>query len=724
MKARFYVLFALFALVTLVWIAYLFSIQVFDPFNLSGARLYRYTPTKEILIPTRGSIMDVHGNLLVSSISYYQIDIDREAVKKWAENKEIKLNDAHELLADLFAQNTSVSKDRVLARLRMKNAPNSLPISNRIKEMELDKLLRAFTDKDFSGYTYVFSKMQRIYSKENVAAPLLGSVTEVSDGTTGTAVSGALYTLRGLNGIESVKNKELSGEYGWREVVLDAYKRRVPYPNLKEKKPVPGRNVWLTIDSGIQEIVEAALYEGLEEYGAKNGGAVVMDPNTGRVLAAAGASVADKDVDPNILRTRMCIPVSFMFEPGSTLKGLTMLAALEQKIVKPTELIDCQTYRIAGRRIKDVHPYTQLTPRQILMKSSNVGISKVAQRIGAPKLYEKYIGLGFGQKSGIELQGESSGMFARLDRWGKQTLHSVSFGQEISITALQLANAYSAVANGGKLMKPFIIDSIRDDNGNIIEKTEPTVLRQVSTKAATDTLKSYLQSVVEAGTGRNAMMKMISIAGKTGTAQKKTEGAVGYSEGKHNAVFMGFFPVEKPQLVISVFYDEPVGVYHYGSMSAAPTFKRIVENILFMPECKILPFNDKLLENTHQMPNLQGKTIGQAINILKYHGFKYNIVGSDSASIVIDQFPKPNVAVDKNHQITIRIGHNDSEYPEIKNTDQMPYLRGMSLRKAMKLAAQRKIKLKIDGSGIVRNQSIPPGVKLSPGTVCIVEASP
>ena len=310
MKSRFWFLMVIFSLTSLVWAVYLFSIQILDPFNFSGARRIRYIPQKEILIPRRGAILDAKGNLLVSSISFYQLDIDRSAVATWADDHHKTLDQVFEELADVISTHTNLGKESLLKRLNIGNRKSSIQISNKISEAELDKIIRDFKEKDLPGLIHSFASMKRIYSKDKMAARLMGSVREVSDGYDGATNSKSLYKLAGICGIEATYDKLLSGSYGWREIVLDANQHRVPYPDLHEKKPDDGKNLWLTIDANIQEIVENALYEGLETYSASNAGAVVMDPNTGRILAMAGVSREDKTDDANIVRVKSNIPVS------------------------------------------------------------------------------------------------------------------------------------------------------------------------------------------------------------------------------------------------------------------------------------------------------------------------------------------------------------------------------------------------------------------------------
>jgi len=722
MKNRYNFLSFLLGGISILWMVYLFAIQILDPLELSNYRRIRYIPEKEILIPKRGAIFDANGSLLISTISFYQVDFDRSMLDKWARKNQKSLDEAFQKVAAIFARNTSLPEDQVLRRLNMGNKLSSIQISNRIKESELDNLLKDLEGEKINGLTHRFSYMRRIYSKDRLAARVLGSVKEVSD-VQDRGAGAAIYKLSGICGIEASADNALAGEYGWREVVKDANNERVPYPNLREKKPVNGYNLWLTIDSRIQEIVEETLNNGLVSYNAKNAAAVVMDPKTGRILAMAGVSHTDNSEDPSIVRTKPNIPVSFMFEPGSTMKAITLLPALEHKLISPTERFASGAIQIGRRRITDTHHYGPLTPRDVLAKSSNVGTVLIADRVGSARLYEKLIALGFGQKSGLGMFGESSGMLAKLENWDGYSLHSIAFGQAISVTAVQLANAYCAIANGGKLMRPFVIDSYRDEQGRIIEQFEPTVMRQVSTKAATDTLGSYLQSVVDSGTGKSLKLSYITLGGKTGTAQKKLEGMHGYAGDKYTSVFVGYFPVEKPEIVVCVLYDEPAGGYHYGSMSAAPTFKKIVENILFMPECAILPFSERLRKNSLQMPKLIGQSLHRAEGILNQYGFLYKVEGPDSASVVIDQFPKPFVSVDRHHPITIKIGKNKDHKAAPVESHIMPNLVGLTIRKAMQHAAQRQIKVQINGMGIVRSQSILPGSRVSPGASCALEAS-
>jgi cell division protein FtsI/penicillin-binding protein 2 len=723
MRFRFYSLLVFFSLVIIVWTVYLFSIQIFDPLNLDYYRQIRYKPAKEILIPSRGSILDCRGNLFVSSVAYYQADIDRKQVNQWAKEKKISLVKAYKIISDSFAKNSTLTRDYVFEKLTNNNNLNSIQISNKIKESELELLLQYFDKNKLPGFIYSFSSMKRIYSKGITAARLLGSVKESTADFNPDDPVNSIYKLSGLNGLEATYDKELAGKYGWREVIYDANHNRVPYPNLHEKKPVNGENLWLTIDASIQDVVEESLAEGLQLYGASNAAAVVMDVNTGRIYAMAGVSSEDYSEDPGFVRVKSNIPVSFLFEPGSTMKPFTALTALDSKLVTSLETFPSGSRRIGIREIRDTHNYGPLRIREIISKSSNVGISIIGDRVGSSRLYNKLIALGFGQKTDLNLFGESSGIYHKLEDWDGYSLHSITFGYAISVTAIQLAAAYCVVANGGNYVKPYLIDSIKDETGKVIKSFEPKLVRRVVSQTAADTLKSYLQSVVDDGTAKHIRLNYISMAGKTGTAQKKLVGSSGYAPGKYTGNFVGFFPVEKPEMVVVVVYDEPSPGLHFGGLCAAPTFQKIVEKTLFLPSCSILPKNKRMQQMTTLTPHVIGMTVNNAELILKQNGLSYKVESHDSSNVIVDQYPKPNVSLDRTHPLILVTGKINQIAKDNLKTGIMPDLTGMTLRKALQVSAFNKIKLKIQGMGIIQTQSILAGTRIVSGSTCIVEAS-
>jgi cell division protein FtsI/penicillin-binding protein 2 len=723
MRVRFYFLLLLFAIVIITWSVYLFCIQVFDPLNLDYYRQLRYKSEKEILVPTRGSIMDCNGNLFVSSVAYYQADVDRKQVSLWAKKNRTSLEKAYRTISKAFAQYTTITEESVFEKLTKKQNLSSIQIYNKIKESELENLIQHFRKNNLPGFTYSFNSMKRIYSRGINAARLLGSVKESTSEYSPDEPLNSIYELRGSNGLEATFDAELAGQTGWREVMYDANKNRVPYPDLHDRKQINGLNIWLTVDSAIQDVVEEALAEGLQKYGANNAAAVVMDANTGKIYAMAGVSSDDYTEDPGFVRVKSNIPVSFLYEPGSTMKPFTALTAMDYNLIRPRELFASGTRIIGKRKISDTHKYGSITAREVITYSSNVGISIIGDRVGPKRLYEKLLSLGYGQKTSLNLFGESSGVLHKLENWDGYSLHSITFGYALSVTTIQLAAAYCVVANGGNYIKPYIVESFRDETGKTIKTFEPKTLRRVVSKNAADTLKSYLQSVVGKGTAKHIKLNYITMAGKTGTAQKKIEGQAGYAIGKYTGNFVGFFPVDKPEMVIAVVYDEPEFGMRFGGLCAAPTYRKIVEGILFLPSCKILPKNKQLQQQASLTPNLTGMTVLTAENLLKRNGLSYKIEYNDSSSVIIDQYPKPDVSLDRSHPILLVTGKPNKNEETYIRTGIMPDLTGMTLRKALQVSSQSKIKLKINGMGIVQSQSIIAGTKIIPGCTCVIDAS-
>lgn len=730
MKGRFLLLMGFLALVVTLWVLYLFCVQVLDLPQLDYLRQLRYNPVKEILIPTRGAIYDRNGKLLVSSLKFYQVDIDRSSIKKYCERNHKDLNVVYSDIANIFAKHTPITREFVLKKLHQPSLGNSVVISRKIKESELEWLIAEFHGlsndkrklKKYPGLIASFSSMKRIYSKGLLGARLLGAVKENSEEIARIRKDRSIYRLTGICGIEASYDNYLAGEYGWREAIYDANNRRVPYPNLRDKAPINGNDLYLTIDADIQELVEKNLREGLEKYQAKNAAAIVMDVKTGEILAMAGISATDNSIDPQNVRALPNIPVTFNFEPGSTYKPFTALVALENKSIGLNEKIDCSTLITGRRRISDTHHYGMLDLRNIIAYSSNVGISKVADRVGAKALYSRLISLGFGQRSGINLAGESSGFFPKLNHWDGYSLHSISFGQSISVTAIQLANAYCTLSNGGKIMKPLLVREIRSPENVMMEKYEPRIVRSLRDPVALDTLKSYMKCVVDYGTATSVKLDYLDIAGKTGTAEKKDENGRGYASYKYTSVFAGFFPVDEPRLVVLTAYDEPAYAYHFGSMSAGPTFKAIVEQLVSLPNCDIIPHIKEKKQQYVSMPTVLGMHQSQAEATLHRIGIQVNTVVTDPSGVVVNQFPKPNVSFDRKNSVTIVVDKKTQTTAVVTKGSEMPNLVGMSVRKAVQVAKSKRLALTVKGIGVVCQQSIPAGSSIKYGESCIVEA--
>jgi membrane peptidoglycan carboxypeptidase len=378
-----------------------------------------------------------------------------------------------------------------------------------------------------------------------------------------------------------------------------------------------------------------------------------------------------------------------------------------------------------NRIITDDHEYEELNLRNIISYSSNVGISKTVEKIGAKPLYDRLIAMGFGHKSGSNLFGEMSGIFRKLSDWQGFSLHSISFGQEMSVTALQLANGYCALANGGKVMQPYLLEKFTDDENNLIRQHTPKVLRNISEPAALDTLKSFLQSVVDYGTATGTKLPHITIGGKTGTAEKIISGQAGYSEDKYTSVFAGFFPVKEPQYVMVIVYDEADydSYSYYASMSAVPTFKEVLLDIDRLNDVSITA-EAKLSEiNYIKMPDLIGLSKQEAIKQLQKNKITYHLRELTSGGQVVNQFPKQAVSFNASKKVIVILDtQTQKRKQEYSYDSKMPDLRGLSLKKALALANKAKVKLVIKGKGQVTKQSIAPGTETKFGEKCIITA--
>ncbi|MFO7895376.1 MAG: penicillin-binding transpeptidase domain-containing protein, partial [Candidatus Cloacimonadales bacterium] len=621
---------------------------------------------------------------------------------------------------------TGASASRIKQRLTSKK--KSVMIDNDISERNILQLKAAFFQRKIPGLVVSFSKIERTYPKGKLASRLLGMVGKIEpDGVSGADQS--LYTLEGKCGLESSYNDQLTGSFGWVETISDAKNKHIPILQLQEKLAQNGDNLILTMNMDIQEILEEKLRHGLQEYQAANAMGLIMDPYSGNIVAMAGISAKDDTRSAAYLRSQSNMVASFMFEPGSVMKPITALLALENKLFQPDEIISTKDYKIEYgdkfRYIRDDHDYGNLNLKDIIAHSSNVGISKAVEQIGNKALYERMLALGFGQSTSSNLSNEAPGIFRKLSDWQGYSLHSISFGHEVSVTVLQLAVAYSAFANGGKVMRPNIVRQIEDSKGNIIHTAKPQVLRTISDQKSLDTLKDYLKSVFDYGTARHSKLSYLEMAGKTGTAEKQIMGTSGYSDEKYTSVFTGFFPVDKPKYVAVVVYDEAdfKSYSYYASNSAAPTFSAIAQQIVKLPDSNIL--TDITIQNTTytEAPDLIGKTYAEVQEILQQQNLKAKIMDQEKGDLVLNQFPKPHVSYDIQEKMIIIFGTKQAETNSTLNLDyQMPDIVGYTLRQALNKTNQRGIKLIVQGNGVIRSQSIPAGTQIKYGEQCEVVA--
>jgi cell division protein FtsI (penicillin-binding protein 3) len=382
-----------------------------------------------------------------------------------------------------------------------------------------------------------------------------------------------------MEGVESGYDKYLSSKEESKFVTRDAKGNHLSTGTNKE---IRGNNVVLTIDEGLQYILEKNLDAAMIKWKAAAATAIMMDPHTGEILALANRPTFDpselSNVDLNEVRNRA---ITDIFEPGSTFKVVVGMAALEEKAVKPETRIDCSAgfVEVGGRRIKDDHKHGVLSFHEVIQKSSNVGTIKTALMLGKDKVYKYIKKLGFGDKTGIDLQGEIPGLLRHADRWSGMSIGSIAIGQEIGVTPLQIVRAYAVVANGGYLVTPHVVKEIRDPDGAIIMKVETKAERVISEETVA-IFRGILKTVTEAGgTATKAAVEGNSVAGKTGTAQIFDPKTKKYSKTRYIASFVGFVPADNPRLAMVVVIKEPKGAI-YGGVVAGPLFKDIANQAL------------------------------------------------------------------------------------------------------------------------------------------------
>ena len=387
---------------------------------------------------------------------------------------------------------------------------------------------------------------------------------------------------RGLEGVELRYEPYLRGEKLAVVLQRDALGRAVFPKGLNEEGAAAGHSLTLTVDEVVQYIAEKELDEAVTRSSAKSGTMIVMDPRTGAVLAMAVSPRFDPNtvgaLAPDRWRNRA---LTDTYEPGSTMKAVIAAAALEEKVMTPGSMIYGENgqFAIANTIIHDHEKAGWMTFAQMIQKSSNIGAAKVGMALGEWRVFDYLKEFGFGDKSGIDLPGETAGLLRGPRQWGKRSLASISMGQEVGVTPLQMVTAISAIANGGVLMKPYVVSEIRNGKGQLVAQNMPQAKRRVISADTARTLTTLLEGVVTHGTGGKAAIPGFRVAGKTGTAQKVDPRTGKYSSTLLVGSFLGYVPAEDPRLAMIVVIDEPRGE-GWGGVVAAPVFRRVGEQVL------------------------------------------------------------------------------------------------------------------------------------------------
>lgn len=472
---------------------------------------------------------------------------------------------------------------------------------------------------------------------------------------------------QGLEGVELAYDRDLRGTVESLSVERDARGRRMITEGAWQPQR-PGARVELTLDAGLQQVAETELRAAVAARHAVAGTAVVMDPNTGEILALANVP----EFDPNAATvstadSRRNRVIADTYEPGSTFKGILAAAALEAGVVHPEDRVFCENghYGVGRRVVHDHEPYGTLSFADVIKHSSNIGAGKVGERLGAERLAKAIHAFGFGQLTGIDLPGEIPGLVRSVSKWSRINIVTTSFGQGIAVTPLQLLRAYAAVANGGKLMRPYVVRRVLSPAGDVLRESKPQVIGQPISSQTAAVVTQLLRGVVDGGTGTQAKVDGIAVAGKTGTAQKVEAKTGRYSARARMSSFIGFLPADAPRFVILVVIDSP-RTATYGGIVAAPVFRRIAEYGVDRLGLRLAPATPAPENEAAKlqlvnwadaaqrgMPSFIGLSMRQALVQASRAGWKVEARGS---GFVVAQDPPPGAQTARDRRLELQFG--------------------------------------------------------------------
>lgn len=556
------------------------------------------------------------------------------------------------------------------------------------------------------------SEPKRLYPLGIAAASLVGA----------TGVDGA-----GLVGVEARYEHALHGVDGRMLDFCSGSRIKHKGPGrVVLSAPQIGSTVELTIDARFQEIVDAHLSEAMHEQQARGGTAILLEPHTGEILALSSMPA----FHPESLRTADSLAlrnwaVSENFEPGSTYKLVAFAAAIDSGVVTPDDWIDCHngTRKVPGGVIHDHEAHEMLRVWEVFVHSSNIGTGLIAEMLGEEGFYRMERLLGFGVSTGVEIPGEERGRIPNPSHWSKRSLVTQAFGQEVSCTALQLAAAYGAVANGGLLLRPFLVRSVRGPDGAVMEKNETEIIRRAMHPETARTMREMMRLTVTEGTGKNAEVESLSPGGKTGTAQKYIREENMYSNERYIASFAGFAPYDSPRWLCIVVLDEPRSSIWGGSV-AAPVFSRIMNDIAQLemratesPE-QMLRGKAPEIEPTIRVPRCEGLSPGLARKLLKQEGLLPRLEGR--GEWVAHTVPSSGSEVARGDVVAL---HLTDEADSLAHPPGLPDFTGLSLRDAVNRTRWYDIEVDLDGFGWVIDQSPAPGTPLDSVALLHLELS-
>lgn len=625
-RIRIIVLFISILLITII--GKVFYIQVFQYQKLNKLASSLWSRNLPITAD-RGLILDRNGKVLASNITTTSLYLVPNQIK----NKEEVAQSLAQILDVSYEEMYKhVSKKTSIERVHPEGRQLSFEVADEINKLNYDGV-------------YLLKESKRYYPYGNLLSHVLGYVG---------------IDNQGLSGLELEYDDVLTGSVGAIKYYSDALGNKLEMAE-EYVEPINGNNVTLTIDLDLQIAVERELDNAQAKYNPEHILAVAMDPNTGEVLAMASRP----NYDPNEYQTytqevlARNLPIWMMYEPGSTMKITTLAAAINEGGVNLFEdtYYDSGSVNVDGATIHcwKAGGHGAQTFLNVVENSCNPGFVELGFRLGKEKLFEYIKNLGFGEKTGIDLNGEAKGILFDLDKVGNVELATTAFGQGVSVTPIQQITSVSAIVNGGTLYKPYIVKRTENSKGDILTSVSPTEVRTVITKETSEMVRYALESVVANGSGRNAYIENYRIGGKTGTAQKVNNGT--YMVGNYILSFIGFMPADKPEIVVYVAIDNPKGVVQYGGTVAAPIAKGIFESYIeindLQPVKDGMPKEYNWLDTKYSvLPSVIGKSVKEANTILKGYKLEYSGTGSK----VIYQSPEEGYYVKDGTTIKLMLG--------------------------------------------------------------------
>jgi cell division protein FtsI (penicillin-binding protein 3) len=633
----------------------LVELQVIRHSEFIQAAVQRQQITRSVMAP-RGVIYDSGMDELATSVTVSSVMAEPRRIQN--------IDSAAKALATILG----IDARDLTARMRAPEHRSFMVVKRRIEPRAAARIESLAIEG-----VYLVDESMRVYPNRQLSSHVLGFVNMNGDG-------GA--------GLELQYDKELKGTQG--QIAFDVDARRRSFRGTTQKPSVPGHALVLSLDRSLQYITDRELAAGVEANHAAAGIAAVMECDTGRILALSVYPNFNcnsyNEVSSNLWRNRA---VSDMYEPGSTFKVVVATAALEAGLTRPSEMIDCQMGSIViGKHIFHDHkPYGLLTFNQVLENSSNVGAAKLGLRLGSERLYDALRTFGFGSKTGVDLPGEIYGLVRDCSDWSALSIGAISFGQEVGVTSLQILDAINAIANGGFLVRPSVVDRIIDANGDLAFRRTPETKRIMRAETAA-AVRDAFEGVVLRGTGTQAALEGYRAAGKTGTAQKIVDGR--YSSTKYLASFIGFAPLPQPKITVLVQIDEPTGQIYGGSVSA-PVFQRIAQQALL--RLKIPP--------DPTVPVRPGRP--------------------EIAANVEDYLPNATPVQPISAPLEPAAAEEESVVVQVSNEGiVLPDFRGLAKRTVLEQCLELGIRLKAMGSGLAVFQSPPAGTTIASGGACSV----